>query len=199
MISGTTVVPSLRPASIAASKMARACISAISGKAYQSRQPRWPSIGLNSLKPATLRFEPRRADAHGRRHLADGRLAVRQKFVQAADRAGGWSPAAPAMISNSSMKSLRCMGRSLASAARLPSVVVGEDHLAHRHDAALLEEHMLGAAKPDAVGAEGKRAGGRRWAYRRWRAPSCGGTDRPSPSASRSPRKASARASARGP
>ena len=37
-----------------------------------------------------------------------------------------------------------------------PLGVVGEDHLAHRHDAALLEEHMLGAAEPDAVGAEGE-------------------------------------------
>ena len=63
----------------------------------------------------------------------------------------GW----PAMISNSSMKSWRCIGKSLASAAAPSLGVVGEDHLAHRHDAALLEEHMFGAAEPDAVGAEG--------------------------------------------
>jgi hypothetical protein len=37
-------------------------------------------------------------------------------------------------------------------AARL--LVVGEDHFAHRLNAPLLEEHVLGAAKPDALGAE---------------------------------------------
>ena len=60
----------------------------------------------------------------------------------------------PAMISNSSMKSLRCIGRILASAARRPSSFVGHDHLAHRDDAVGLEEHVLGAAQADALGAE---------------------------------------------
>jgi hypothetical protein len=62
----------------------------------------------------------------------------------------------PAMISNSATKSARCIGSSLASALRRPSVL-GEDHLAHGEDAALLEEHVLGAAKADALGAEGER------------------------------------------
>ncbi len=34
---------------------------------------------------------------------------------------------------------------------------LGEDHLAHGKDAALLEKHMLGAAEPDALGTEGAR------------------------------------------
>ena len=34
---------------------------------------------------------------------------------------------------------------------------VGEDHFAHRDNAFALEEHMLGAAKPDALGAEAAR------------------------------------------
>ncbi len=37
-------------------------------------------------------------------------------------------------------------------AARL--LVLGEDHLAHGADAGFLEEHVLGAAQPDALGAE---------------------------------------------
>ena len=39
-------------------------------------------------------------------------------------------------------------------------LVVGEDHLAHRHDPLAVEEHVLGAAEADALGAE--RAGGAR-------------------------------------
>ena len=33
-------------------------------------------------------------------------------------------------------------------------LVLGEDHLAHGEDALVVEEHVLGAAKPDALGAE---------------------------------------------
>ena len=36
-------------------------------------------------------------------------------------------------------------------------LVVGEDHLAHRDDALALEEHVLGAAEADALGAETAR------------------------------------------
>ena len=45
---------------------------------------------------------------------------------------------------------------------RLPAAVhvLGEDHLAHRADLALTEEHVLGAAEADALGAEGNRVGG---------------------------------------
>ena len=63
----------------------------------------------------------------------------------------------PSMIVNSSTKSARCIGRSLSSAARRAGLVVGEDHLAHRDDAILLEEHVLGPAEADALGAEGER------------------------------------------
>ena len=58
------------------------------------------------------------------------------------------------MISNSASKSARCMGSILASARRRARLVVGADHLAHGEDAVLLEEHVLGAAQPDAFGAE---------------------------------------------
>ena len=68
------------------------------------------------------------------------------------------------MILNSSTKSARCIGSSLASAARRALLVFGQDHLAHRADAVLVEEHVLGAAEPDALGAEfdrGARVGRR--------------------------------------
>ena len=38
--------------------------------------------------------------------------------------------------------------------------VVGEDHLADGADALLVEEHVLGAAEPDALGAEAARGAG---------------------------------------
>ena len=49
--------------------------------------------------------------------------------------------------------------------------VVGEDHLAHGVDALGLEEHVLGAAEADALGAERARDLRRRAACRRWCAP----------------------------
>ncbi len=61
------------------------------------------------------------------------------------------------MIVKSSTKSARCIGRSFASARAAARLVVGEDHLAHRDDAVALEEHVLGAAEADALGAEAAR------------------------------------------
>ena len=48
----------------------------------------------------------------------------------------------------------------MASAGAPCLLVVGQDHLAHRHDAVALEEHVLGAAEPDALGAELARLAG---------------------------------------
>ncbi len=45
-------------------------------------------------------------------------------------------------------------GQNLGQGALAPFEIVGEDHLAHRHDAVGIEEHMLGAAEADALGAE---------------------------------------------
>ena len=42
----------------------------------------------------------------------------------------------------------------MASAALRSSSDLGHDHLAHRVDPVALEEHMLGAAQPNAFGAE---------------------------------------------
>ena len=64
------------------------------------------------------------------------------------------SPSSPRKIPS---KSSRWSGRSLASALARARSVVGEDHLAHGGDALLVEEHVLGAAEADALGAEGLR------------------------------------------
>ena len=50
--SGSTLIPFAWTLA-AASKMARDCISVISGKMMPRRQPRNPSIGLNSCRPST--------------------------------------------------------------------------------------------------------------------------------------------------
>ena len=50
------------------------------------------------------------------------------------------------------------MGRIFSSAVRRSALAVGQDHLAHGDDALGLEEHMLGAAEPDALGAEARSA-----------------------------------------
>ena len=45
-------------------------------------------------------------------------------------------------------------GQELGERAAAPALVARDDHLAHRRDAVALEEHVLGAAEPDALGAE---------------------------------------------
>ena len=51
-------------------------------------------------------------------------------------------------------KSARCIGSSLASARSRPAVSWRHDHLPHRGEPLALEEHVLGAAEADALGAE---------------------------------------------
>ncbi len=64
------------------------------------------------------------------------------------------------MISNSSAKSCALHRQQFGERGAAAFLVVGEDHLAHRDDALALEEHMLGAAEPDALGAETARGAG---------------------------------------
>ena len=60
----------------------------------------------------------------------------------------------PAMIRKISAKSPRCAGSNLSSARAAAGLVLGEDHLADVGDPLGVEEHMLGAAQADALGAE---------------------------------------------
>ena len=58
------------------------------------------------------------------------------------------------MASNSPAKSLRCRGSSFASGFLRGLLVAGQNHGLHVLDAAGTEEHVLGAAQADALGAE---------------------------------------------
>ena len=58
------------------------------------------------------------------------------------------------MISNSSSKSARCTGSKLVERLLPPLLVFRANHFANGQDALFLKEHVLGAAKPDAFGAE---------------------------------------------
>ena len=60
----------------------------------------------------------------------------------------------PSIARKIASKSARCMGSSLASARCRPSVSWRDDHLPHRDQPVAVEEHVLGAAEPDPLGAE---------------------------------------------
>ena len=45
-------------------------------------------------------------------------------------------------------------GKQLAERAAAATFLARDDHLAHRGDAIALEEHVLGSAQPDSLGAE---------------------------------------------
>ena len=75
-----------------------------------------------------------------------------QRRVEQPDRDG--QPVHDA--SSSSTKSARCSGSSASSAAVARLVGVGEDHPLDEH-APVAEEHVLGAAQPDALGPEATR------------------------------------------
>ena len=85
--------------------------------------------------------------------FGDFLLAVRQEFVQRRiEQADGDRPPAHDLEQLDEIAALHRQQLGERRAARL--LVVGEDHLAHRLDAVLVEEHVLGAAEPDAFGAE---------------------------------------------
>ena len=60
----------------------------------------------------------------------------------------------PSIASKMPTKSCFWYGSSAARAFFRPCLVVGQDHLPHVDDPLALEEHVLGAAQADALGAE---------------------------------------------
>ena len=104
-----------------------------------------------------------RIGAHGLRHLGDFLLGVRQKFVQRRiEQPDRHRQAAHDLEQLDEIGALHRQKLGERGAAR--RLVVGQNHLAHGADAILVEEHMLGAAQPDAFGAEfdrGARVGRR--------------------------------------
>jgi hypothetical protein len=157
MISGLTLMPSFCT-SMAASKIARACMAEISGKRMPRRQPRRPSIGLNSCSSATRRVTfstgtPSLLASSAcwscgvRQELVQGRIEEADGRGQAVERAEDAGEVAP------------LIGQQLGDGGFAAFLGVGQDHLAHRVDAVALEEHVLGAAEADALGAERHRVG----------------------------------------
>mmetsp|Transcript_21844 Transcript_21844/g.51919 ORF Transcript_21844/g.51919 Transcript_21844/m.51919 type:complete len:211 (+) Transcript_21844:870-1502(+) len=116
MTSATGVFLALQPTSAAASKMARACISQISGYVMARRQPRWPSMGLASCSslarrrtrskgtPAAFATRPISASVCGMNSCKGGssRRTVTGR---------------PSIMRNNSTMSALCIAKSLSRAA----------------------------------------------------------------------------------
>ena len=78
---------------------------------------------------------------------------MRQKLVQRRiEQPNGHRPAVHDLEQFDKIGALHRQQLGERGAARF--LVVGQDHLAHRLDAVFVEEHVLGAAQPDALGAE---------------------------------------------
>mmetsp|Transcript_45450 Transcript_45450/g.73756 ORF Transcript_45450/g.73756 Transcript_45450/m.73756 type:complete len:372 (+) Transcript_45450:898-2013(+) len=109
----------VRATSAAASKMARACISQISGNVTARRQPRWPSIGFVSRSSEALR---RMRSKGTPEDFATEAIAVSVCGMNSC-RGGSSSRTVtgrPSMMRKSFTMSERCITRSLARAARRP-------------------------------------------------------------------------------
>ena len=102
----------------------------------------------------------------------------------------------PAMIRKISAKSPRWAGSSLSSARAAAGLVLGEDHLADVGDPLGVEEHMLGAAQADPLGAELARGAAIERRLGIGADPEAALACRPSPSACRNRRPARAGRSA---
>ena len=98
----------------------------------------------------------------------------------------------PSIASRISSKSSRCSGQQRVERLLLPLLVVGDDQVLDQL-APLAEEHVLGAAQPDALGAEPPGAGGVLGGVGVGRAPRAGGRRRRARSAGRPPRPAGRR------
>ena len=84
------------------------------------------------------------------------RLVVRQELVQRRiERPDGHRAAAHRPEDAGEVLALQ--RQQLGQRRAAVRLVLGDDHLAHRADLALAEEHVLGAAEADALGAEGHR------------------------------------------
>ena len=161
MISGTTFRPSLFSWQ-AASMIARVCISVISGYVMPRRTPRWPSIGLNSCSCSTRASScllARRAPCPSARSppcaaistISSSRL--RQELVQRRIDGADRDRRALHLLEHA-VEVLALQRQQLVERGAAIGFVVGQDHPLHDRDAALAEEHVLGAAQADAARAE---------------------------------------------
>ena len=137
-----------------------------------SRQPRWPSIGLDSFSMAarwaTWSTETPAALATSSISAAGVGQELVQRRIEQADRHR------QALHDAEQLDEIVALHRQDLGERRAAALDgLGHDHLAHGDDALAVEEHMLGAAEPDALGAEAARRAGIERASRHWCAPSC--------------------------
>ena len=136
------------------------------------RQPRKPSIGLNSWSSWTRCWIRSAGDAELLRQFRLLLLGVRQELVQR--RIQEANRRRIALQRPEDAGEVLALVRQQLGERRLPLLErLGEDHLAHRVDAVALEEHVLGAGEADADGAERHRVRASAPACRRWCARSC--------------------------
>ena len=183
MISGITPIRRCSScASIAPSKIARACISAISGKAMRQTAAAKAEHRIELMQFAARGAASLSGD-HARSAAATSAISasvLRQKFMQRRiEQADRHRQAGHDLEELGEIAALHRQKLGERGAAAL--LVIGQDHLAHGDDAVGFEEHMFGAAEADAFGAEFARHRARRPASRHWRARPCGARCRPSP------------------
>ena len=153
--------PPLILTATAASRMARACISVISGNVMPRRQPRSPSMGFISCSSSTRASSVRSSFSLGERGLVSSRCWIstsrssrlRQELVQRRiEQADGDRQRFHGLEEAHEVGALHRQQLLQRVAAVL--LVVGQNHGAHVPDAVFGKEHVLGAAEADAFGAE---------------------------------------------
>ena len=126
------------------------------------RTPRRPSIGFCSWRRRTCVSRVVARSSTSPRSSASATWTLRSVRSGRNSCSGGSSSrmvtGRPSIASRISVKSWRWSGSSAARAASTPGVVLGDDELLDQL-ASLAEEHVLGAAQADALGAEAAGAG----------------------------------------
>ena len=156
MISGTTSAP--------------AFLAGLDGRLEDGARLHLGDLGIGDGQPAAAMAEHRvelvqrlgalpelvRRHLHGRGDLGDLLLGLRQEFVQRRIEQADRHRQAGHDLEQ--FEEIRALHRQQLGERGAPVLLgVGQDHLAHGDDAVAVEEHVLGAAKPDAFGAEGAR------------------------------------------
>ena len=154
MISGFTSMPAFFT-SQAASKMARACISVISGIGDAETAAAVAEHGVCLVQARDLGLEllvRRCPSCRPVRAISFSR--VRQELVERRVE-GPDGHGQPVHHLEEAREVALLHGQELCQRLLPALQVIGHDHLAHRVDPVALEEHVLGAAQADALGAEG--------------------------------------------
>ena len=153
-----------------------------------------PRIALprSTTSSVAQRPRPRRAPPPGRRRPRARPGSGRNSCSGGSSSRTVTGQPAPSRVKMPT-KSSRCSGSSASYAVCSSASVSGEDHLAHRAHALLAEEHVLGAAQADALGAAFRALRRLVRACRRSRARAGAGARPRSPSAARTPSRSSPR------